>query len=203
MRIVFFELEGWEETLLKETSFDGHALELSTRPLAERTPGGRQEAEVVSVFTHSPLNHSLLNLDSVVITSRIAFSSREAVQRTLEETGENIRAFLGGHCGTWSGTRISGQRLSLPGSRIWTNCQPKRPLTQRWPRVTSLSKGEVTLTIFPSWTWRVVVHPTPQYGQIVSVWVCLDSSQVPDWRISYSLANISAPVGQTPMQFPQ
>src|SRR5712691_10240966 len=91
MRIVFFELEGWEETLLKETSFDGHALELSTRPLAERTPGGRQEAEVVSVF-----NHSLLNLDSVVITSRIAFSSREAIQRTLEATGENIRAFSGG-----------------------------------------------------------------------------------------------------------
>ncbi len=96
MRIVFFELEGWEETLLKETSFDGHALELSTQPLAERTSGGRQEAEVVSVFTHFPLNHSLLNRDSVVITPHIAFNSREAVQPILEATGENIRAFSGG-----------------------------------------------------------------------------------------------------------
>ena len=96
MRIVFFELEGWEETLLKETSFDGHALELSTQPLAEQTPGGRQEAGVVSVFTHPPLNHSLLNRDSVVITPQIAFNSREAVQRILEATAENIRAYLRG-----------------------------------------------------------------------------------------------------------
>ena len=75
MRIVFFELEGWEETLLKETSFDGHALELSTHP---------------------PLNHSLLNRDSVVITPHIAFNSREAVQRILETTLENVRAYLRG-----------------------------------------------------------------------------------------------------------
>src|SRR5713226_7572206 len=96
MSLVFFELEGWQETLLKETSFERHALELSTQPLDERTPGGRQEAEVVSVFTHSPLNHSLLNRDSVVITPHIAFDSREAVQRILEATGENIRAFSSG-----------------------------------------------------------------------------------------------------------
>ena len=33
--------------------------------------------------------------------------------------------------------------------------------------------------------------------------VCADSSQVPAARMSCSLLNISAPVGQTPMQLPQ
>jgi D-lactate dehydrogenase len=40
------------------------------------------------------LNHSLLNRDNVVITPHIAFNSREAVQRILETSLENIRAFL-------------------------------------------------------------------------------------------------------------
>ena len=35
------------------------------------------------------------------------------------------------------------------------------------------------------------------------VTVCPLSSQVPARRMSYSLAGISAPVGHTPMQFPQ
>lgn len=38
---------------------------------------------------------------------------------------------------------------------------------------------------------------------MVSVTVCLDSSQVPACRMSYSDLNISAPVGHTPMQLPQ
>jgi D-lactate dehydrogenase len=42
------------------------------------------------------LNHSLLNRDNVVITPHIAFNSREAVQRILETTLENLRAFLQG-----------------------------------------------------------------------------------------------------------
>ena len=40
------------------------------------------------------LNHSLLNRDNVVITPHIAFNSREAVQRILETTLDNLRAFL-------------------------------------------------------------------------------------------------------------
>ncbi len=40
------------------------------------------------------LNHSLLNRDNVVITPHIGFNSREAVQRILETTLANIRAFL-------------------------------------------------------------------------------------------------------------
>jgi D-lactate dehydrogenase len=40
------------------------------------------------------LNHSLLNRDNVVITPHIAFNSREAVQRILETTLENLQAFL-------------------------------------------------------------------------------------------------------------
>jgi hypothetical protein len=54
-----------------------------------------------------------------------------------------------------------------------------------------------------SWTCRLSVQPTPQYGQIVSVVIWPASSQVPASRISYSERNIRAPVGQTPMQLPQ
>src|SRR5437763_12653219 len=43
-----------------------------------------------------------------------------------------------------------------------TNWKPKRPLTQRFPRVTSWSSGEVTFTIASSWTCSVRLHPTPQ-----------------------------------------
>ena len=46
--------------------------------------------------------------------------------------------------------------------RFWTNCQPKRPLTQRWPFVTSWSSGEVTRTISLSCTRSWSVQPTPQ-----------------------------------------
>jgi D-lactate dehydrogenase len=42
------------------------------------------------------LNHSLLKRDNVVITPHIAFNSREAVQRILDTTLENLRAFLSG-----------------------------------------------------------------------------------------------------------
>jgi D-lactate dehydrogenase len=42
------------------------------------------------------LNHSLLNRDNVVITPHIAFNSREAVQRILDTTVDNLRAFLAG-----------------------------------------------------------------------------------------------------------
>src|SRR3990170_917220 len=73
----------------------------------------------------------------------------------------------------------------------------------RCPSVTDESIGEVTFTIVLSWTWRSRAQPTPQYGQIVSVIVWADSSQVPSARMSYSDLNIRAPVGQTPMQLPQ
>ncbi len=42
------------------------------------------------------LNHSLLNRDNVVITPHIAFNSREAVQRILETTLDNLQAYLHG-----------------------------------------------------------------------------------------------------------
>src|ERR1700754_615802 len=74
---------------------------------------------------------------------------------------------------------------------------------QRLPRVMSWSSGELTLTIWLSWTCRVRLQPTPQYGQTVSVSVWRVSSQVPASRRSCSEANISAPVGHTAMQLPQ
>src|ERR1051326_8607185 len=74
---------------------------------------------------------------------------------------------------------------------------------QRLPWVTSWSSGEVTFTIFPSCSCTVKLQPTPQYGQMVVVCSCRDSFHVPACRMSYSLLNISAPVGHTPMQLPQ
>src|SRR5256884_240184 len=83
------------------------------------------------------------------------------------------------------------------------NCQPKRPLMHRFPCVTEWSIGELTFTIWPFCACTVTPQPTPQYGQMVSVRVWRDSSHVPAARISYSILPMSAPVGHTPMQFPQ
>src|SRR4029079_2481076 len=77
------------------------------------------------------------------------------------------------------------------------------PLMHRCPPVTDTSAGDMTLTMRLSCTWSDSVHPTPQYGQIVSVVRCLDSSHVPAVRMSCSRLNIRAPVGHTPMQLPQ
>src|SRR6476660_4753381 len=66
-----------------------------------------------------------------------------------------------------------------------------------------LSHGEVTFTISLSCTCSSSSQPTLQYGQIVSTTVCWVSSHVPSRRRSCSDVNISAPVGQTPMQLPQ
>ena len=42
-------------------------------------------------------NHVLLHRENVIYTPHMAFYSREAVQRILETTVENIKAYLGGH----------------------------------------------------------------------------------------------------------
>src|SRR2546428_749892 len=59
------------------------------------------------------------------------------------------------------------------GLAPFTNGYPNRPLMQRCPLVMSWSRGEVTFTTSLSWTCSSRAHPTPQYGQIVSVTVCL------------------------------
>ena len=69
--------------------------------------------------------------------------------------------------------------------------------------MTGWSSGEVTLTISLSCSCSTRLQPTPQYVQIVCVCVWRSSSQVPSSRRSYSLLNMSAPVGHTPMQLPQ
>src|SRR5262249_60818279 len=83
-------------------------------------------------------------------------------------------------------------RISYP-SRRCTNGNPNRPLMQRCPDVTSLSSGDVTLTIALSWTCSSSMQPTPQYGHTVSVTVCRSSSHVPAARISCSLLDITPP----------
>src|SRR3954468_10474938 len=74
---------------------------------------------------------------------------------------------------------------------------------QRLPSVTSWSKGEVTLRISLSCTCRLTLQPTPQYPHTVVTCFWRASSQVPSRLLSYSILSISAPVGQTAMQFPQ
>src|SRR4051812_38308460 len=92
------------------------------------------------------------------------------------------------------------QAVGLPPG--CTKRQPKRPLMQRLPRVIELSSGEVDFTIAPSCSCSVSVHPTPQYGQMVSVVDWRDSFQVPSCRMSNSVFAMSAPVGHTAMQLP-
>src|SRR5262245_47269598 len=96
---------------------------------------------------------------------------RQVAHRVELVTAEPPRERLG----PGDGDHSAGWR---PG-RLFTNSKPNRPLMQRWPSVTDESIGEVTLTIRSSWAWSVSAHPTPQYGQIVSVCVWADSSHVP------------------------
>jgi len=62
----------------------------------------KEEAEILTRdYTADELkilisNHLLINQDNVVITPHIGFNSREAVQRILETTRENISAFIKG-----------------------------------------------------------------------------------------------------------
>src|SRR4029078_4016971 len=74
---------------------------------------------------------------------------------------------------------------------------------QTLPEVTGWSSGDVTLTISLSCSCSSRLQPTPQYVQIVVVTLCSSSFHVPASRMSYSLLNMSAPVGQTAMQLPQ
>ncbi|OLL72095.1 hypothetical protein Ae168Ps1_0468 [Pseudonocardia sp. Ae168_Ps1] len=73
----------------------------------------------------------------------------------------------------------------------------------RWPWVTEWSAGLVTFTISPRWTCSSRLQPTPQNEQIVVVTDSSSGCQSPASRRSCSATETSAPVGQTPMQFPQ
>ena len=77
----------------------------------------------------------------------------------------------------WRSSRCRSSRW--PFGSTCTNSNPKRPFTHRLPSVTAESAGESTFTMRLSWTCSWSVQPTPQYGQIVSVTVWADSSQVP------------------------
>ncbi len=63
----------------------------------------REEAELLRTIFHEQhdletllMDHILLRLRNVIITPHSAFNTREAVQRILDTTVENILAFLGG-----------------------------------------------------------------------------------------------------------
>src|SRR3954449_9286668 len=78
--------------------------------------------------------------------------------------------------GRWSSGGWAAGVAPLP--RDWVNSKPNRPLMHRWPSVTVLSIGEVTLTMRLSWTCRSTAQPTPQYGQMVEVTDWAASSHV-------------------------
>jgi len=61
MRIAFFELEEWELAELRQGLFEGHELHLSTESLNERTLTEESDADIVSVFVRSQLQHATLD----------------------------------------------------------------------------------------------------------------------------------------------
>ncbi len=59
MKIGFFELEGWEEKILRER-FAGHELRFSNDKLSESTIPPQTDFEVISVFVNSEINAATL-----------------------------------------------------------------------------------------------------------------------------------------------
>lgn len=85
-------------------------------------PEIREEAELLrSIFRHEHdletllLNHVLLRLRNVVITPHSAFYTREALERILETTRENIESFLAGGPSNVVAGPASGGGSAEPG----------------------------------------------------------------------------------------
>jgi D-lactate dehydrogenase len=110
MKITVFDVEDWERagferlagehdlTLLAEQKLSAAGLDvLPDEPVI------REEAELLrSVYEerhdlHTLLaNHVLVHMRNVVVTPHSAFNTREAVQRILDTTMENIQAIAKG-----------------------------------------------------------------------------------------------------------
>lgn len=59
MKIGFFELEGWEEQLLRER-FTGHELRFSNDKVSEEILPAQTDFDVISVFVNSVINNAVL-----------------------------------------------------------------------------------------------------------------------------------------------
>lgn len=61
MKIVFFEIQGWENQFLKQ-ALKGHKVEFYKEELNEKNISKAKDADVVSVFTYSQMNKKILSL---------------------------------------------------------------------------------------------------------------------------------------------
>ncbi len=98
MKIVVLEVEPALLRALAEGKVAGAGLDV----LPEE-PAIREEAELLRSVFHREHNleallvdHILLQRRNVIVTPHIAFNTREAVQRILETTVQNILAFIRG-----------------------------------------------------------------------------------------------------------
>jgi D-lactate dehydrogenase len=60
MNIAFFEMEGWEEPILRE-KFAAHDLYFSSAVLGAETLPERRDFDLISIFAHSPLTAETIN----------------------------------------------------------------------------------------------------------------------------------------------
>lgn len=102
--VVFLEAEPWEEEFLMARCPPSWQARSHPDEADRIAPEQIADAEILSVsgrFDEDKLravvrHHVLLKRDDVIITPHIAFNSREAVERILTTTIENIAGFLEG-----------------------------------------------------------------------------------------------------------
>lgn len=86
-------------TALQQGNLSGAGLDVleEEKPLKEEahllSPAYREQADLATVVA----NHVLIARDDVIFTAHNAFNSKEAVNRILNTTIDNIKAFLDGH----------------------------------------------------------------------------------------------------------
>ena len=117
-------------------------------------PFGRSSAHGASISIRKPGAVVLIFCYGLSwgFSIRVRFSAGTCSEGLRNGHGNATRPF----------TTDSYPHPGFESSTSCTNSQPKRPLMHRWPRVTSTSRGEVTLTIRLFWTCKVSVQPTPQ-----------------------------------------
>jgi phosphoglycerate dehydrogenase-like enzyme len=105
MKIVGFEIEDWEQKPFDRLK-DKHEVLLTGNRASDDLDSRFRNAEIISTFIYSKLNEG--NLDqvladkvladqpNVLITPHIGFNTREAVERLLDSSVENIVSFIEG-----------------------------------------------------------------------------------------------------------
>jgi lactate dehydrogenase-like 2-hydroxyacid dehydrogenase len=102
MKIAIFEVEDWEREQFTPLDKE-HELQFTKEKLTAEEPVIREEAELLrAVYEES---HKLdmvlagtvmIRMRNVIVTPHSAFNTREAVQRIVETSVENIESFTRG-----------------------------------------------------------------------------------------------------------